>query len=302
MWSIRGSSVGRKRAHNNSDDEAEHVPIEHVTNHNGWQETASQLTTSIKSQQFNSQTSIMGQSSECNSQNFSFCDVHDWPLFPSRGSTKHVQVEKMGIRNSSSSIKSDQFFNQNPANEPRQEHIIPVSASRFPENQSTCWSFTTEIVNISHRIEVVVGGLIQGLSYRKLDTDECRIFGCKDETVNIGNLQSPAFTFHSEDNSKESCVRMSNLSKSRIFTSILLILDLIYTQLLGRGKHMTTRQVYYYYVTHFKHQQECNLAISHVCKLLHCPRMSLGIVASPKGKSSCLSIQNPYSLINTQHE
>jgi hypothetical protein len=129
-----------------------------------------------------------------------------------------------------------------------------------------------------------------------------------DENSNHHHVSSLALagvvSFHprkKKSTSSQLVWRMSSISQSRNLTSMLLLLDLIYTQLLCVGgasgdedyasdhthnikKHMTTRQVYYYYVTHFKHQQECTATIGNVCKLLHCPRMSLGIVASPKGK------------------
>lgn len=76
----------------------------------------------------------------------------------------------------------------------------------------------------------------------------------------------------------------ANTSQSRSICNVFLILQLVYGLLLnssieksgelrskGLNSHrstITTRQIYYYYVTHFKNQKECDDSISDVCKLL----------------------------------
>jgi len=49
-------------------------------------------------------------------------------------------------------------------------------------------------------------------------------------------------------------------------------------------KTTTTREVYYFYVTHFRDQRECEKAIWDLIRILNLPsRRCLGLVASPKG-------------------
>lgn len=75
---------------------------------------------------------------------------------------------------------------------------------------------------------------------------------------------------------------LANISQSRSVCNIFLILKLVYGLLLhnskitratGHGLYahrytITTRQAYYYHVTYFKNQNECDDTISDVCKLL----------------------------------
>jgi hypothetical protein len=75
------------------------------------------------------------------------------------------------------------------------------------------------------------------------------------------------------------------LAQSRSFTSILMVLSYCHS-LLAAGRSTTTREVYYFFVTHFRHQRECEQAIWDVCELLQVPRLSLGLTASPKGEKS----------------
>jgi hypothetical protein len=77
---------------------------------------------------------------------------------------------------------------------------------------------------------------------------------------------------------------LANTSQSRSICNAFLILQLVHGLLLhssieksttprSKGQNsnrstITTRQIYYYYVTHFKNQKECDDSISDVCKLL----------------------------------
>ena len=84
-----------------------------------------------------------------------------------------------------------------------------------------------------------------------------------------------------------------NLSQSRKFSSILLVLSFCHALLLAQ-RTTTTREVYYFYVTHFRTQRECDDAITDVTTLLRVPRSSLGLFASPKGwYCGCIQILHP---------
>jgi hypothetical protein len=73
------------------------------------------------------------------------------------------------------------------------------------------------------------------------------------------------------------------LSQARSFTSIVMVYSFVYS-LLGSNRTTTTREVYYFYVTHFTSQRECDAAILDAANLLGVPRVSMGLYASPKGK------------------
>lgn len=86
---------------------------------------------------------------------------------------------------------------------------------------------------------------------------------------------------HASKNKKRRIV-FHNLQQSRIFANVLLVLSFCHTLLLAQ-RTTTTREVYYFYVTHFRSQKECDAAIVETAKLLRVPRSSLGLYASPKG-------------------
>ena len=73
-----------------------------------------------------------------------------------------------------------------------------------------------------------------------------------------------------------------NLQQSRSMTSIVMVLSYCHN-LLCEGKTTTIRELYYFYVTHFRNQKECDLAIRDAAVLLSVPRHALGLKASPKG-------------------
>lgn len=76
------------------------------------------------------------------------------------------------------------------------------------------------------------------------------------------------------------------LTGSRNFTSILMVLSYCHC-LLQEHRSTTTREVYYFFVTHFRHQRECEQAIWDTAQLLGVSRISLGLTASPKGMYCC---------------
>lgn len=78
--------------------------------------------------------------------------------------------------------------------------------------------------------------------------------------------------------------RFNNVASCRSFTSMLLVLAYCHN-LLRQPEFTTTtiREVYYYYVTHFRNQRECDAAISDCCKLLEVPRHALRLQAASRG-------------------
>eukprot|EP00547_Thalassionema_nitzschioides_P002914 CAMPEP_0194199334 /NCGR_PEP_ID=MMETSP0156-20130528/395_1 /TAXON_ID=33649 /ORGANISM="Thalassionema nitzschioides, Strain L26-B" /LENGTH=349 /DNA_ID=CAMNT_0038924219 /DNA_START=108 /DNA_END=1157 /DNA_ORIENTATION=- len=83
----------------------------------------------------------------------------------------------------------------------------------------------------------------------------------------------------SESKNTEKCF---TLSQSRSFTSALMVLSYCHSLLLS-NRSTTTREVYYFFVTHFRNQRECEQAIWDAADLLGVSRISLGLAASPKG-------------------
>lgn len=78
----------------------------------------------------------------------------------------------------------------------------------------------------------------------------------------------------------------------RSITSMLMVASFCY-DLLQSHRTTTTREVYYFFVTHFRNQAECDKAIKDLCWTLNVPRSTLGLVASPKGwYCGCLELYN----------
>ena len=102
----------------------------------------------------------------------------------------------------------------------------------------------------------------------------------------LDQLRDPVLTTHttnSSTNAKTRTVRsMDNLNQCRLYTSILLVLSFV-QKLLRSNRTTTNREVYYFFITHFRSQRECDAAIVDVCNLLGVERIALGLSASPKG-------------------
>eukprot|EP00980_Cylindrotheca_fusiformis_P023235 scaffold10270_cov125-Cylindrotheca_fusiformis.AAC.2 len=78
----------------------------------------------------------------------------------------------------------------------------------------------------------------------------------------------------------------------RHLTSLLLVASFCQELLLSH-RTTTTREVYYFHVTHFFSQKECDKAIWDLCTLLKVSRSSLGLFASPKGWfCGCIDLYN----------
>lgn len=75
--------------------------------------------------------------------------------------------------------------------------------------------------------------------------------------------------------------RFRTTSQSRSLTSIILVLSHCRSLY---PRTATTREVYYFFITHFKSQRECDLAIADACVVLgNLPRHRLGLHASSRG-------------------
>lgn len=92
--------------------------------------------------------------------------------------------------------------------------------------------------------------------------------------------------------SEDKCLKRFTLAQSRSFTSILMVLSYCHS-LLGHKRSTTTREVYYFFVTHFRNQRECDYAIWESAELLGVPRTSLGLAASPKGTNQATGLSPP---------
>jgi meiotic recombination protein SPO11 len=77
-------------------------------------------------------------------------------------------------------------------------------------------------------------------------------------------------------------IKRFTMNQCRSFTSILLVTNFCHA-LLTAKRNTTNREVYYFYVTHFRNQKECDLAIQDAACILQVPRNSLGLKASPRG-------------------
>lgn len=97
--------------------------------------------------------------------------------------------------------------------------------------------------------------------------------------------QDPILSLNEDDGSGGKS--MDNLSQCRGYTNIILILSFVQKLLLSQ-RSTTNREVYYFFVTHFRSQRECDSAIIEVCNLLGVERISLGLSASPKGTTKDL--------------
>lgn len=100
--------------------------------------------------------------------------------------------------------------------------------------------------------------------------------------------------------SSQHVTRRLTLSQSRSFTSICMVLSFSHSLLLS-GRTTTTREVYYFFVTHFRSQRECDAAILDASNLLSVPRSSLGLYASPKGNLSKYTICSCFMSLYQYH-
>ena len=92
------------------------------------------------------------------------------------------------------------------------------------------------------------------------------------------------FSIQAMTASSKTLTKHFNMHQCRSFTSILLVVAYCHSLLQSRPRRTTTtREVYYFYVTHFRSQRECDLAIWDACQLLGVPRHALGLQAGSRG-------------------
>lgn len=77
-------------------------------------------------------------------------------------------------------------------------------------------------------------------------------------------------------------MKQFTMNQCRSFTSILLVAAFCHS-LINAQRTTTNREVYYFYVTHFRSQKECDAAIWDLCYIIQTPRHMLNLMASPKG-------------------
>jgi DNA topoisomerase VI subunit A len=104
-----------------------------------------------------------------------------------------------------------------------------------------------------------------------------------DPTITISSNVSTFTSMSTSVPTPASTKSINNLSTCRSYTSTILLLSYI-QKLLLYNKTTTTREIYYYHVTHFRSQRECDSVINDIiCNLLCVERVQLGLYASPKG-------------------
>jgi meiotic recombination protein SPO11 len=97
----------------------------------------------------------------------------------------------------------------------------------------------------------------------------------------VETYQSPLLLSDEQQAIKRSTAKRFNMNQCRSFLPAVLVMS-FYHSLLQAKQTTTCREVDYFYVTHFRSQRECGLAIWNVATL-QVPRHSLGLKASPKG-------------------
>lgn len=116
--------------------------------------------------------------------------------------------------------------------------------------------------HVVERIESVTAALLEALDEERLPVLE----GIDDPSSSSSTFSAKRFT----------------LNQCRTFTSLVLVLSYCHALLLS-NRTTTIREVYYHYVTHFRSQRECDMAVWDVAALLKVPRDALGLKASTRG-------------------
>lgn len=103
-----------------------------------------------------------------------------------------------------------------------------------------------------------------------------------DDDTEDGEVSISSILRNNIGNNNKELTKQFNGAQCRSFTSISLVLNFC-KDLLQSNQTTTMREVYYFYVTHFRSQRECDTAIAQSAELLKVPRHSLGLKASPRG-------------------
>lgn len=151
----------------------------------------------------------------------------------------------------------------------------------YDDNERDDHVATTE--QVLHRIECLICDMVDALDQGRLPILETfRVnknhMDDNERTVSTGTAATTAARTAATRRIRKDF----SLQQARSMTSIILVLDYCY-QLLQQRKTTTVREVYYAHVTHFRNQNECDIAIRDAAVLLHVPRHSLGLQASAKG-------------------
>jgi len=133
-------------------------------------------------------------------------------------------------------------------------------------------------LDVIHRIELLTLQIMDSISDNTLSTPHN---DSKLSTIPIPTIRSLPSISHSPNTIPTRT--LTNLSTCRSFASLTLILCFVHSLLL-QGRTTSTREVFYFFVTHFRSQKECDGCILDVARLLGVTRVSLGLTASPKGK------------------
>jgi hypothetical protein len=169
---------------------------------------------------------------------------------------KTAMEEKGGVNNS----RDNRIASRSPM---ANYYLLTTNTN---EQQPPPLPLTTNAAEIISRIESLVMDTLMGLS-----------------SLNGQRPRLPHLLYHNHSG-HPTTKDLANTSQSRSICNTFLILQLVHGLLLhgsyesnrtaqskGLYAHrytVTTRQIYYYYVTHFKNQKECDDTISDVCKLL----------------------------------
>jgi len=145
-----------------------------------------------------------------------------------------------------------------------------VAAESEEEEQPEDDVLTVETV--LHRIESLAVTVVEALD--------------ADQMPELVSYQRP-FSHEAMTTSTTVTKRMT-LQQCRSFTSVILVLAYCHSLLLqsqssSDRKTTTIREVFYFYVTHFRSQRECDAAIWDACQLLRVPRHALGLQAGSRG-------------------
>jgi len=139
--------------------------------------------------------------------------------------------------------------------------------------------------DVLQRIDALTASIIEALAENRDPTlqpvsELCPSFQPEDDADDEDNENDETLT----TKDRQTVCKRSLCSPSTVrgFTSSLLVLAFVQNLLLS-GRTTTNREVYYYYVTHFRNQKECDSAIVDVSNLLQVPRISMGLCASPRG-------------------
>jgi len=127
--------------------------------------------------------------------------------------------------------------------------------------------------NTLRRIDNIVSSIVSSLDRGE---DPALLFSGPPDAEKVGSIvNSKSSSGYSRS--------ILNPMQSRAYAGTIMVLSFVQKLLNGR-RTATNREVYYFFVTHFKSQRECDNAIVDASNILGVPRIELGLTASPRGK------------------